>query len=129
MTKRISPKPDRAVLEKEYRALRPDAEPFLREVVPQLNRLLEQEGVALGFPLYHRVKDWASIANKLERQPLQGASVKDYQDLIGLRIVCCFAEMQKQSRTLSEGTFKSSANTTLKNVWVMIALAIRRITL
>jgi putative GTP pyrophosphokinase len=77
-------------LESEHRLLTPLADTFCTEVSRQLNRLLADANVTLGFPIEYRVKTWESIAEKLERKTLQLETLADLHDLVGLRIVLLF---------------------------------------
>jgi len=61
---------DQQVLKDEYQIIRPLAERFCEETVDQLDRLLNDSGVALGFPIQRRVKQWESLAEKFERVPI-----------------------------------------------------------
>lgn len=77
-------------LEPEYRRLAPLAETFREEVSRQLDQLLQDADVTLGFPIESRVKGWDSIAEKIERKSLQLPSLSDLHDLVGFRIVLLF---------------------------------------
>lgn len=79
-----------AGLEAEYKTLQSIARSFSEEVSHQIGRLLEQANVVLGFPIQHRVKEWDSISEKFERVPLSINSLKELQDLVGLRIILLF---------------------------------------
>jgi GTP pyrophosphokinase len=56
----------------------------------ELAQLLDARGVALGVPMQGRVKSWASVEEKLKRRSLELKSVKELDDLIGLRIILLF---------------------------------------
>ncbi|HYX72287.1 MAG TPA: RelA/SpoT domain-containing protein [Nitrososphaera sp.] len=77
-------------LELEYRAILPVTERFCVELSNQINRLLDDGQILLGFPIESRVKKWESLTNKLERLSLRVDSVKDLNDLIGLRLILLF---------------------------------------
>jgi len=74
----------------EYKSLASHGEQFASELTRQLDELLRQQNISLGFPLQSRIKTWNSIAEKIQRRTLQPSSVKDISDLIGLRIVLLF---------------------------------------
>jgi putative GTP pyrophosphokinase len=77
-------------LEAEYRAIAPIAERFCTDLSGQLNKLLENERISLGLPIEYRVKKWESIVDKLERLSLNPDSIKELNDLIGLRLMLLF---------------------------------------
>jgi putative GTP pyrophosphokinase len=77
-------------LELEYRGLAPLAETFCSEVSRQLNQMLSDAGIPLGFPIEFRVKTWASLTEKLDRKSFQLSTITDLSDLIGLRIILLF---------------------------------------
>lgn len=77
-------------LEKEYAAVAVAAERFSDELVRQLNELIAQGGVSLGFPIQSRVKRWESIAEKLQRRSLGLNSIRELNDLVGLRVLLLF---------------------------------------
>jgi ppGpp synthetase/RelA/SpoT-type nucleotidyltranferase len=81
---------DLQALELEHKDVLLTADPFSKELAHQIERLLEEEGVALGFPIQQRVKSWSSLSEKLERVGFQVTSVKDFQDLVGLRLIVLF---------------------------------------
>lgn len=63
----------------------------LREaIVPQLAELLDRDRITLGVPIESRVKSWESIKQKLERKQLSLTSIKDLDDLIGVRLILLF---------------------------------------
>ena len=61
-------------LELEYKTVVLTADPFCKELVHQIERLLDEEDVALGFPIQRRVKPWSSVSEKLERVGFRVAS-------------------------------------------------------
>jgi ppGpp synthetase/RelA/SpoT-type nucleotidyltranferase len=76
-------------LEREYRQSWPLLDGFGKELSNQIGKLLQESEVTLGFPVHYRIKTWESIAEKLERLP-RFKSVKELQDLVGLRIILLF---------------------------------------
>jgi len=81
---------DLQAFELEYKSVLSSAERFGEELLHQIERLLEEQGIALGFPIQRRVKAWSSLSEKLERIGFQVTSVTDFQDLIGLRLIFLF---------------------------------------
>jgi putative GTP pyrophosphokinase len=81
---------ERQSLEREYGAIFSTADSFSKEVARQIERVLEHEGVALGFPIQHRVKSWVSLCDKLERVDFHASTIMDFQDLVGLRLILLF---------------------------------------
>jgi putative GTP pyrophosphokinase len=92
-------------LEQEYRTIAPVAERFCDEVSSQINRLLENQQISLGLPIEYRVKKWSSIVDKLERLPIKIASVKDLNDLVGLRLILLFRRDLTKVCELISSTF------------------------
>src|SRR4030042_2075620 len=77
-------------LEIEYKSLLPIGTRFCLELVNQINKLIEDRGIVLGFPIQHRVKKWESLTDKIERIFLTINHLKDIQDIFGLRIILLF---------------------------------------
>ena len=82
--------PDLDSLHKEYDSVRDLASRFCSGLKQQLEQLLSANGVTLGVPVESRVKDWHSIAEKTERLSLRLQSVKELNDLVGLRLILLF---------------------------------------
>lgn len=94
---------DLAELEREYRALTPVAGSLCVELASQLNRLLDNEGITLGFPIQYRVKQWDSLSEKFQRVSLQVRSIKDVQDLVGLRLILLYRrDVEKVCHLISD---------------------------
>jgi ppGpp synthetase/RelA/SpoT-type nucleotidyltranferase len=81
---------DETKLLEEFKSLSPTLNSFGEELSHQLTRLLLDAGIALGFPIQHRVKSWESLSEKVQRRSLSPKSVKELQDLVGLRIILLF---------------------------------------
>ena len=90
MTDKKLPPATREQLEEEYTQFSPLATTFCTEVSRQLERLLGDANVTLGFPIEFRVKSWPSIQEKFERVSLPLATLTDLNDFVGLRIVLLF---------------------------------------
>jgi putative GTP pyrophosphokinase len=82
--------PKLASIEAEYRALSPRASIFSSELSKQLSQLIGRCGVALAVPVQARVKSWDSLSMKVRRQPAPIESLRDVQDLVGLRLILLF---------------------------------------
>jgi putative GTP pyrophosphokinase len=94
---------DIQALEQSYRAIVPLLDNFCVELRNQIDRLLEDEGIAIGFPIQHRVKQWNSMAEKFERVALKVYDIKEIQDLAGLRLILLFKrDVEKVCRLLAE---------------------------
>ena len=79
-----------ANLETAYKDVFPPAEKFSQELSRQLEDLIHEKKITLGFPLQRRVKTWDSIAGKIERKSLDIKEIRDVADLIGIRISLLF---------------------------------------
>lgn len=77
-------------LEKEYMGIVPKARHFADEILHQLEHLLAENPVSLGFPIQSRVKTWSSISEKIERKSLDIKDIEALDDLVGLRLVLQF---------------------------------------
>jgi putative GTP pyrophosphokinase len=84
------PEIDVKEIEQDYLSIRPIAESFCTEVTHQLETLLGEAGITIGFPIQNRVKTWESISEKLKRLPSRFKKVTDLQDLVGLRLILLF---------------------------------------
>lgn len=93
-------------LEQEYQALRPVMEGFSKELTNQLQKLLDDAGISLGFPIQSRVKTWDSISEKLERLPRRFKGVKEIQDLVGVRIILLFHRDIERTGALLANNFQ-----------------------
>lgn len=74
----------------QYRALVPALEQLRALLVEALGTELETGGVRLAAPIESRVKSWDSILGKLERGVGRVRDFRDYQDLVGVRIIVLF---------------------------------------
>ena len=94
-------KPD---LENEYRSLQPDTTRFCDTLKHELEKMFANKKLTLGIPLQSRVKDWDSISGKMERKDLIIDSVKDLDDLIGIRAVFLFKRDMTEACSLVKDT-------------------------
>ncbi len=77
-------------LESEYRDFANTANRFMEACAREIKAVLNQNQIVLGVPLEHRVKEWSSIAEKIQRKDLALESVFDLDDLIGFRLILIF---------------------------------------
>ncbi len=77
-------------LKTEYHEQYPLYSEFCRELVNQLNFLLNEKEIHPGFPIEYRVKTIESILEKIERNDLEINSVVEMNDFAGIRIICLF---------------------------------------
>lgn len=92
-------------LQANYRAVAPLAQAFLAEFMHQFGALVSKADIKLGVPLEGRVKEWSSIATKLERKALQADNCKALGDLIGIRAITLFMRDVTALCRLVEKTF------------------------
>jgi ppGpp synthetase/RelA/SpoT-type nucleotidyltranferase len=85
-------------LKAEYEGLVPTATRFCGELKRQIEALVVQNGMTLTIPVEARVKSWDSIASKIARLSMNLYSVKEIQDVVGVRAVLLF---QRDSQRLS----------------------------
>src|SRR4051794_27364055 len=78
-------------LDVQYKQLAPLASRFAEQLCEQMSQLLEGEHISLSIPIQRRVKEWASIVEKLERRRLVLSRVTDLQDVVGVRLILQFA--------------------------------------
>ncbi len=93
-------------LEDEFKAAAPLAERFAAELIRQVQELLDGNSVSLSFPIQWRVKAWSSLSEKLERKALELESLRDLDDLVGLRLILQFKRDVSKVCGLIEQNFK-----------------------
>jgi putative GTP pyrophosphokinase len=93
-------------LESEYRVIAPIAERFCTELTHQINKILDNEQISLGVPIEYRVKKWESLVSKLDRLSLNISTIKDLNDLAGLRLILLFKRDLSKVCELLAGAFK-----------------------
>lgn len=81
---------DTSVLFDNYNLIAPKAARLRDSITSELEHLLAQKGVTLGVPIEARVKEWSSIEEKLTRKSVNLNSVKDLDDLVGIRLILLF---------------------------------------
>jgi ppGpp synthetase/RelA/SpoT-type nucleotidyltranferase len=93
-------------LQREYESLRPDAVRLCEALKRELEKKFSTKALTLGIPLQARVKDWDSIAGKLDRKELSLNSLKELDDFIGIRGVFLFRRDLIAAQKLIESTFE-----------------------
>lgn len=96
-------------LNKDYLAHKPAADAFLSEFMHQFHALIKKTDVKLGVPLEGRVKEWASIEEKLTRKAMDLTSCRELKDLIGVRAITLFKRDAHTLCRLIEKTFNVSS--------------------
>lgn len=77
-------------LSTEYSREVPRAKRLLECLGAEFGDILQKNDIALGVPIEARIKEWASISEKIERKSLRLDAISDLQDLVGLRIILLF---------------------------------------
>lgn len=77
-------------LKLDYNAIEPDAKRFQAALSAELNHLITKGEVTLGVPIESRVKEWASIEEKIKRKSLTLSKIQDIDDLVGIRLILLF---------------------------------------
>jgi len=93
-------------LEDEFKGAALLAERFAAELTRQVQELLDANSISLSFPIQQRVKTWASLSEKLERKTLALKSLRDLDDLVGLRLILQFRPDVSKVCELIEQNFK-----------------------
>jgi putative GTP pyrophosphokinase len=93
-------------LEKEYELIAPLCEQFGRELTRQLEELLSEQNISLGFPLQFRIKKCDSALQKIERASIGLQHIQELHDLIGLRIILLFQRDVETVRSLIKKNLK-----------------------
>ncbi|MBU9176926.1 GTP pyrophosphokinase [Burkholderia gladioli] len=93
-------------LESDYRLTAPDAQRLKDALLDQFSHLFAENDIAIGVPMEARVKSWNSIEEKLERKQTALSSVKDLDDLIGVRVVLLFLRDIEQIDRLISSKFE-----------------------
>jgi len=77
-------------IETEYNSVKSLLTEFSEQICQQLEKLIKENNIFLGFPIQKRVKTWDSIQEKFERLSMKVSSILELQDLVGLRINLLF---------------------------------------
>lgn len=94
-----------AALEQEYRSQFPLASRMANCVKTELLSLVEHNKIPLAVPMEHRVKEWQSITDKLDRINTQVDSISDLNDLIGFRLIVLFRSDIEKLDQFIQNTF------------------------
>lgn len=91
-------------IEQEYSILKSGYERFNKSLHNQLDNILEDEDVILGFPIQSRIKNIDSVVDKIENGRFNiKKSIKELQDIVGLRIILLFKkDVEVVSRLINE---------------------------
>jgi len=92
-------------LKAEYNIKLSHHEKLRVELVTQLSHLLSNSKIKLAGPIESRVKDWESIAEKLNRNTVTRATLGDLNDITGLRIICLFLRDIAEVRRIVNNNF------------------------
>lgn len=93
-------------LENEYNTLKPALNDLLDGANSQIEKLIYDNNISLGFPIQKRIKSWGSIEDKYTRFNYGYKSILKLQDLVGFRIILLFKkDVEKVSKIIGE-TFK-----------------------
>lgn len=88
MGKKQSREMDLQQVKREYETLVAYAENLRSELTRQIERLLKDEKIALGFPIESHVKNIEASITKFRNASFQ--SIADMQDIVGLRLILQF---------------------------------------
>ncbi|MFN3748638.1 MAG: GTP pyrophosphokinase family protein [Sphingorhabdus sp.] len=72
----------------------------------QLQSLVDVGGLTLGLPIETRVKEWASIEDKLSRKSTAVKSIRDLGDFVGARAILLFKSDAEQMAEAIKKTFQ-----------------------
>lgn len=79
-------------------------ENFCNELTHQLKELLEQNGITLAIPIEKRVKKWESISRNAQKYQYELKSLKEIEDLVGIRIILIFKRDANKACEIIEET-------------------------
>ena len=77
-------------LHKNYETVLPLATRYCSALKDQIQELLIKDSISLGVPLEYRIKTWDSVMAKVERKSLNISSLRQLDDLVGIRIILLF---------------------------------------
>lgn len=105
-----------SILRESYDRIEPRATRLKRALCQEIIHLIETSDVTLGVPIESRVKEWASIQDKVARKSLNCGSVDELDDLVGIRLVLLFRrDIMEVDRLLRASlTIKSAEDTGLR---------------
>jgi putative GTP pyrophosphokinase len=76
------------------------------EIVKQVDQLLRDARINLASPIESRVKTWASIVDKIQRNQTQPKALAELRDVAGIRIIALFRRDLEPIQKIIEGNFK-----------------------
>ena len=91
-------------LNQEYQTLNASFDSFGKDLTTQIQHLLDESKISLGFPIQHRTKSWESLEKKLKTLTVK--SLIDIQDLCGLRFVLLFMRDLSKVKSIISSNFK-----------------------
>ncbi|MBV09147.1 RelA/SpoT domain-containing protein [Rubinisphaera sp.] len=97
---------DNTSLRVEYDLLLPIASRFSQTIEDQVLKLMSSNYLTLGVPIERRVKQWSSIAEKLERKKIQIDRVRQLDDLVGLRLILLFQRDMQGMHKIIDDNFR-----------------------
>jgi putative GTP pyrophosphokinase len=97
------------ILQADYKNNEISAKAFLSEFLHQFSPLILKSNVKLGVPIEGRVKEWSSIAEKIDRKLLSLSSCRDLPDFVGVRAITLFVRDAESLCQLIEETFPIEA--------------------
>ncbi len=93
-------------LEIEYYDLQPKYKRLKDSILHQIEQILDNENISLGFPLQSRIKDFNSIQEKIESGRFNiKKSILELQDVIGIRVILLFSRDVSKVCELLDQTF------------------------
>lgn len=97
---------DTELLRREYETVYPVAVNFAASIEEQLSSLMDGKPLSLGVPIEKRIKTWTSIKGKIERKNLLLSSVRELDDLVGLRVITLFLRDLQTIQDLLQDNFE-----------------------
>lgn len=96
---------DYNTLHDEYIKNKRDLKDYLAVIASELKELIDKKSLKLGAPIERRIKEWNSIAEKIDKQESDISSILELTDLIGLRFVFLFHRQASQVRKIIKENF------------------------
>ena len=93
-------------LSKEYFSVARNGLNFCHSLEIEIEKLLSSKSIILGVPIESRLKEWDSIAEKIENKSLELNSILDLSDLVGLRLILLFKRDVDKACELIAQNFK-----------------------
>jgi putative GTP pyrophosphokinase len=94
-----------AQIKSEYIEQHDSLNAFAKELQAQITKLLEPHLERMAGPIQFRVKKWGSLEGKLETKLQDAKSLRDVEDVVGLRVVTLFEPDVKTVCSLLKGNF------------------------